>query len=159
MIFTKANGEEVNVKEYIEKYMKRNPTVRIYMGTDAKLKRKKKTYIYVTTICFRHPDNGVHVIHKKDIFKINTIGASIFEKLWKEVEITVDVLTYLLTFLDKSKITVDLDYNVIKKHYSNKVHDNAKGWVSSLGVDVRTKPNAWAASSASDYLSNHTYKI
>lgn len=152
MIFKKITGEVINdPKKYVLDYLNEKPEVLLFIGTDSK--RRKKRYIYISTICFRIPNNGVHYIYASKTYSMNEING-IFMKLWKEVELTVELLNYLTEFIPKEKITVDLDYNVIKKYESNKVHDSAMGWVKSLGVNVRTKPNAWAASYAADYLSN-----
>ena len=155
MKFEKLNGDYVELKDYTIKYLRDNPKVSLYIGTDAK--RRKRKHMYITTVCFRHPCNGVHVICKKQTVPNKEIHG-IFDKLWREVVMTVDVLNDMLLYIPKEKITVDLDYSVIKKYESNKVHDSAVGWVKGLGVNVRSKPNAWAASYAADYLSN-TYKL
>jgi len=152
MTFKKTNGETIeSLENYILNYFNEHENVYLYIGTDSQ--RKKKKYTYITTICFRQPCNGVHVIYKKHTFERNVIP-NLYIKLWKEVELTVEVLNHLVTFLDKSKITVDLDYNVLKEYSSNIVHDSAKGWVAALGVNVRSKPNAWAASYAADHLTH-----
>lgn len=150
-MFRKVNGPKIHdVKKYVTDYIKKYPDVLIYIGTDSK--RKKKSVLYISTICFRHPNNGVHVIYRQR--KYNSAEyRDIFKKLWHEVELSVELLGELY-FLDRSKITVDLDFNVIEKYKSNAVNDGARGWLTGLGVNVRSKPNAWAASYAADYLSN-----
>lgn len=150
-MFRKVNGPKIHdVKKYVTDYIKKYPDVLIYIGTDSK--RKKKSVLYISTICFRHPNNGVHVIYRQR--KYNSAEyRDIFKKLWHEVELSVELLGELC-FLDRSKITVDLDFSVIEKYKSNAVNDGARGWLTGLGVNVRSKPNAWAASYAADYLSN-----
>lgn len=150
-MFRKINGPKIHdIKKYVTDYIKKYPDVLIYIGTDSK--RKKKSVLYISTICFRHPNNGVHVIYRQRKYNSSEYR-DIFKKLWHEVELSVELLGELC-FLDRSKITVDLDFNVIEKYKSNAVNDGARGWLTGLGVNVRSKPNAWAASYAADYLSN-----
>ena len=152
MNFKKCNGHKIkDLKEYILNYLLLYPDVLIYIGTDCK--RRKQKYNYVTTICFRRPGNGIHIIYERRSFQLKEIK-SLFEKLWKEVVITVEILEEITKYVDKSKIVIDLDYTVLEKHDSIIVTDSATGWIKGLGVNVRTKPNAWAASCAADYLVN-----
>jgi uncharacterized protein len=152
MTFQKCDGAKINnLKEYILDYLQQYPDVKIYIGTDSK--RRKMKYVYISTLCFRHPSKGVHIIYQRNVFNMKSIS-SMFEKLWKEVVLSIDVLTYLLEFIDTDRIILDLDYNVVKECKSNMVHDSAIGWVTALGIKVRAKPNAWAATTAADFLCN-----
>lgn len=167
MDFYLSTGRKIeNLEKYIKDYIKKYPDVTVYVGTDSQ-KRKRRKINYVTTICFRHPMNGVHIIHRRETGKYTK---DLFLKLWNEVQMTVDVLKIInnSTFckfsetgevstsedwIDNKKIIVDLDLNSLKKWESNIAHDAAKGYITSLGYLVRTKPEAWAASRASNHLS------
>jgi len=149
MKFYLSNGREIeNLKKYITDYMKNNPEVDIYIGTDSQRKKRRKVS-YVTTICFRHPGDGVHIINHREFGKFTK---DLFSKLWKEVELTVQTIDLIKDYIDQNKLTIDLDLNSLKKWESNIAHDAAKGYITGLGYTVRTKPDGWAASRASNHL-------
>jgi len=163
MNFYLSNGKPIpDLKSYIRNYIDLNPEVEIYIGTDSQ-KRRRRMVNYVTSICFRHPGNGVHVIYYK---KLEKLPKDLYTKLWREVEFTISVVKLLNElsfnlidgieegedFIDKCRITVDLDINGLKKHGSNIAFESTKGYISSLGYVVRTKPEGFAASRASDHL-------
>lgn len=173
MDFYLNNGKKIsNLEKYIKDYIKYYPNVKIYIGTDSQRKNKNKIR-FITTICFRHPRNGVHVIHHRRVEKMTK---DLFKKLWMELEYTLETLklinysSYLLAtkpleqikkddlnkdWVKNSIITIDIDVNSLKKWESNIAHDASKGYISSLGYKVRTKPEGWAASRASDHLSKN----
>lgn len=171
MDFYFDRGKKIeNLEKYIKDYLTEHPDVTVYVGTDSQ-RRKRRKINYVSVICFRHPGKGVHVIHHRETGKFTK---DLYTKLWNEVQYTVEVLkminhtTYTLMtketadvkpsdlnrdWIPKDKITVDLDLNSLKKWESNIAHDAAKGFITGLGYNVRTKPNGWAASRASNHLS------
>jgi len=148
--FKTTNGVLINdINSYINSYLKLHTDSTIYIGTDCK--RKKDKYIYATTICLDTNGNGVHYVYRKKYVDVNDVH-DIFSKLWREVELSVET-SYELSNIDKTKITIDLDYNKLRNKKSNIVYDSAIGLVAGLGLRYRTKPNAWAASCAADYIS------
>lgn len=139
-----------NLSEYCGNYIKNNPDVKLYVGTDSKQLRKKT--LYATTICFYHDKHGGHIIYKR--IKINKIR-DIFTRLWHEVELSKEVTDYLtkeLKGIYDNKICVDLDLNPSDKYKSNMVYNAGVGLINGCGYECRTKPDAWAASCAADLL-------
>lgn len=145
------NGRHLdNAGDYIKKYIDRNPSVKIFVGTDSK---QYKGYTkYVTAIGLLKPRKGVHVIYKRN----NTKKIKdIFSRLWNEVEYSRQVADYIEENVNnngKKIVTVHLDINLDEKAKSNIVHDSAVGYLKGLGYEVETKPNSWAASKAADML-------
>jgi predicted RNase H-related nuclease YkuK (DUF458 family) len=75
-----------------------------------------------------------------------------WRKLWGEVERSVEVTQYLRD--NGINIhTIDLDLNHKEQHASNKVVNAAIGYVKSLGIKVRIKPDILPAIAAADNLS------
>jgi predicted RNase H-related nuclease YkuK (DUF458 family) len=75
-----------------------------------------------------------------------------WQKLWGEVERSVKVTQYLRD--NGINIhTIDLDLNHQSEHASNKVVSAAIGYVKSLGIKVRIKPDILPAIAAADNLS------
>jgi predicted RNase H-related nuclease YkuK (DUF458 family) len=143
-----SNGKMVDdLKNYVKEYLKKYPNVELFIGTDSQKRRRRKVS-YVTTICFRHPGDGVHILHYR---KVESYKKDLFSKLWKEVELSIETASMIKDVVDN--LTIDLDLNSLKKYESNVAHDAAKGYVIAMGYGVRTKPTGWAASHAADHLS------
>ena len=145
--FRLYSGELINeLGKYIVEHITDFPETEIYVGTDSVDRTKT---VYVTTICFRHPNNGAHVIYKKD-YELKS--PDLFTKLWREVEKSNEVALYIKPYLNNKMITVDLDLSSLKRHASNIAHDAARGYMIAQGFNVRTKPQAYAATRAADHL-------
>jgi len=146
--FRLYNGELVDdLGIYINNYIKKHPNVEVYVGTDS---ADRIDTVYVSVVVFRHPNNGAHVIFRKEHEKKSP---DLFTKLWREVEKTSVLAHYIRDILPENKIlTVDLDLNSLSRHASNIAHDAAKGYMIGQGFNVRTKPQAHSASRAADHL-------
>ncbi len=157
-----------NLGEYLRKYYIENPNVKFYVGTDS-LQNGKYTK-YVTTVAMRHPEHtdenghfhygsGVHLVFKKEnVTRIRDI----FTRLWRETELSYNLANYVHDSLkdiwkqplnDNKRIPiVHLDLNEQPKFKSNKVLDASIGYIKGMGFEVHSKPSAWCASVASDWL-------
>ena len=83
--------------DYCRDYVSKNKDLRIYVGTDSSQKRRYT--LYATTVCFVHERAGAHVIFKRD--RIPKIARhDLFNRLWKEVELSFEVGEYLEKELD-----------------------------------------------------------
>lgn len=163
MKFRKFNGETVpDIAKYVRDYFANTDggEYEIYVGCDS-LPPKKKLTTFVTVVCIRRIGKGCHMLYRKDrSHSISTKGA-IFDRLWKEVEMSVGVATYLrdkgiLDYSDRLNrvkslhIDIHLDINPDPAQKSNVAYDSAVGYVTSLGFDWAAKPDAWAATYAAD---------
>jgi len=146
--FRLYSGELINdLGEYIKNYIEQNPDVLIYIGTDSV---DRKQTIYVTTICFRHPHAGAHVIYKRER---EIKSPDLFTKLWREVEKSSEVGNYVKDYIfNGTHLTIDLDLSPLPRNASNITHDAARGYMIAQGFKVRSKPQAWSATRAADHL-------
>ena len=154
--FKMLGGKEIdNIGEYVKSYLKLHPEVSIHIGTDS-IKNKH----FATVICFQFPQRGVHYVFRK--FYLDPID-DIRLKILKEAEYTMELAEHLDPFLTsfKKKRMYESDSKIISLHVdvnpnecwgSNKAYREVTGWFIGTGYDVRTKPHAWAASSAADFL-------
>ena len=162
MKFVKFGGDIIeNVNEYVQSAVLADPTLIISVGCDSKQLRHKT--LYAVTIVFHSPlyKKGAHCIFKR--FKVNKIKDN-FNRLWKECEHvaeTAEQLHEALNLIDYKRpesnfklVDVHLDLNPKKKYLSNSVYDAAMPWLKGMGYNTIAKPNAFAASSASDLLVN-----
>ena len=76
--------------EYCRNYIRKYPDIVIFVGCDSKQMRKRS--LFATAICFYHPNNGAHIIFRRDrITKIRDM----FSRLWQEAEFSREVSEYL----------------------------------------------------------------
>lgn len=152
MKFKFYNGGFIeDVEFYIKEYIKKHPDVEIFIGTDSAKAgdaHEEPLTVFVTTICFRHPGNGVHYIYSKE--KKPRIR-DLYNKIWAEVERTNEVAAVVKPLIGERILFLDLDINSLKQHGSNVAYAAANGFLVGQGFSVRSKPQAWAAHAA-DWL-------
>jgi len=144
-----ADGSDIDLATYLKNYIKNNSnnSIRIYVGCDSHVKGEHTTY--VSTVVIHVGNSGCHVLYKKE--KVDPIR-DLFRKLWGEVERSVEVTLYLRE--NGINIhTIDLELNHQEEHASNKVVNAAMGYVKSLDIKVRIKPDILPAIAAADNLS------
>lgn len=138
--------EEVEIGKYVADYIANNANVTLYVGCDSQ--NRAITTHYVTTIVMHVGESGCHVIYKRDIVP------RIFDmwtRLWNEVEKSVTVALYLKE-CGINVDNIDMDLNSDAANASNKLVAAATGYVQSLGIAPRIKPEVLPAVSAADNL-------
>ena len=148
----------MELKEIVKQINESSSKSKIYIGCDSEVvkrgKRKVKKVRYTTVIVI-HIDGckGGKVF---SIFEQDLIGKGQEYKrkpqlrLMNEVYKVSDVYLELAPLVDR-EIEVHLDLNPDERHLSNKVVNQAVGYVKGVcGVDAKLKPDAWAASACAD---------
>ena len=143
-----VDGDRVELSSYIKEYMadEHRPKIKLYVGCDSQ--NKGDNTIYATTVVLHIGNTGCHVLYKRETFP------RIFDfwsRLWGEVERSVEVAVYLK---DNGIVVdnIDLDLNEDPKKRSNKLVQAATGYVESLGIKARIKPELLPAISAADNI-------
>jgi predicted RNase H-related nuclease YkuK (DUF458 family) len=75
-----------------------------------------------------------------------------FSRLWKEVEISIEISEYLRESGIQKPKYIDIDLNPDPRYRSNQVLRAALGYIESMGYMPRCKPNAMSASYIADKL-------
>lgn len=146
--FKKFSGAELdNVAQYIKDYIKENKETEIIIGTDS---QNKNNYTkWSTVIVLYNPGHGGHCIFKRwrtNKEKVKNV------RLLKEVEESINTANELVEAgLPKPKY-IDLDINPNPKFKSYEVYQAAKGWVESVGYNVRFKTIAPLVTTAADWI-------
>ncbi len=140
------SGEIINLLEHISSIKAHCPEVEIHIGCDSQNYRIHT--VYVTTVVFRYPNNGAHVVYLKEkVPKINDL----WSKLWGELERSANLALVLRDNHHIEVKQIDLDYNTDPSFPSHKLLNAASGYLSSLGFISKAKPNllmaVWAANS------------
>ena len=146
--FKKFTGEKLpNITDYIKEYMKEHEGVEVIIGTDSQ--NKGKYTIYSTVVVLYNPGHGGHCIFKRwrtNKEKVKNV------RLLKEVEESINTADELVAAgLPKPKY-IDLDINPNPKFKSYEVYQAAKGWVESVGYNVRFKTIAPLVTTAADWI-------
>jgi predicted RNase H-related nuclease YkuK (DUF458 family) len=150
MIFTRlTDNTSVEIAEYLKRYIAEHhfENLRIYIGCDSHSKGECTTY--VTTVVVHKGIAGCHVLYQREkLVKIKDL----WTRLWNEVEKSVGLAKYLRE-QGVNIYTIDLDLNHDEQHASNKLVSAARGYVESMGIKARIKPDILPAVSAADNLS------
>ena len=148
--FKKFTGEKLeNVAEYVKKYCDehKNVDIEILIGTDSQNKAHHTTYS--TVIVLYTPSHGGHCIFKRWKTPKETVRQV---RLLKEVEESLNTANELVEAGCKKPKYIDIDINPNPKFKSNEVYQAAKGWIESMGYEVRFKTVAPLVTSAADWL-------
>ena len=134
---------EHDVCSYVSS-MLHDRTLEVHVGCDSQ--NYKRHTVYATTVVFRFPGNGAHVIYRKE--KLPKI-TDLWTKLWGETERSVALARLILEECNIRVKQIDLDYNSDPTYPSHKLIAASSGYITSLGFEAKAKPNllmaAWAA--------------
>lgn len=143
-----SKHKSIDLVAYIKDYLIEKPDTQLFIGTDSQNKGRFTHYAFVVVLY--NERKGGKILYARD--KVNLIQDR-FSRLWKEIEASLDIAQSLNNEgINKSLLTIDLDFNPDKKYYSNVVLSGAVGWAEGMGYKCRTKPNSAAASYAADMI-------
>lgn len=144
-VFKTIDGCVIDVIKHTINVISEHNNVSIFIGTDSQTK-SYFTY-YSTVIAYRYGNRGVHYI--VNVERVNKIK-DMWTRLWDEAVRSIEVADWFTQKINL-KVQIDMDYNEDKFAGSNKLISAAKGWATSLGYKVNTKPQCLIACKAADY--------
>lgn len=146
--FKKLDSNEiVDLLDYCVEKIAENKNVKIYIGTDSQ--NKKEHTVYTTAVVFRNEQRGAHFIYKK--IRVPKIK-DLFSRLYKECELSLEVVEWVKSNSALSIEAVELDYNNAKITKSTNLVAATRGWVESLGYTAKVKPEVLIAIKAADWI-------
>ena len=169
LVFRKFDGtliEDVNM--YVKDWNQENPHGQIIVGCDSQEHARYVKYAIVIVMHFKDKwggGHGAHVIksiltekkfrtprgHLKVKNGRKSFDTAVLQnKLWREVELTIQAANLLEDCTKKIKIHVD--YNSDEGAVSNVLYAPGVGYAQGLGYEAEGKPYAWAASNTADKL-------
>lgn len=166
-VFKKCNNEVISdVIEYLKNYLysQKEHELEMWCGCDS-IKTMNNNAIYVIALCIYRKGKGGHIIYTKLKQKVS----SIYDKLWKETELSLMFADYLIKnkFLTikngdkyhsasvigkKVPFMLDLDYNIKEDTISSYLLQAGIGYCEQKNIYSRAKPVAWAASYFADFI-------
>lgn len=142
-----GNHQVVDLVPYLVEKLSSSDDIQLYIGTDSQNQADKT--VYASVIVLHYGNSGGHVLYTKET--VDRIRDS-FSRLWKEVEISVEISEYLRESGIQKPKYIDIDLNPDPKYRSNQVLRAALGYIESMGYKPRCKPNAMSASYIADKL-------
>jgi predicted RNase H-related nuclease YkuK (DUF458 family) len=143
--FRKIDGNTVPLDIHTKDILSKNPDCSVHIGTDSQ--NNKKNTIFCTVVAYKFGNRGVHYVF---VLKREPRIRDIWTRLYKEAEYSIMVAQWLDQHVN-IKINIDMDYNEDITKKSNNVIAATRGWASSLGYNVSTKPEELIATKAADY--------
>jgi predicted RNase H-related nuclease YkuK (DUF458 family) len=169
LVFKKFDGTIIkDVNQYVKDWVKENPYGTVTIGCDS---QEFPRYVKYATVIVMHVKDkqgvghGAHVIDSiifdkemktKHGYVSNKEGNKEFDtsklhnKLWREVELTIQA-AHMLDGCEK-KIKIHLDYNSDEKEVSNVLYASGIGYAQSMGYEAMGKPFAYCATHTADAL-------
>jgi predicted RNase H-related nuclease YkuK (DUF458 family) len=142
-----------DIFKYISDKMFLNDSLEIFLAIDSKRRKLKTSYVVTIVLYSPKMRNGAEVWFRRIIEKT---PPDMFTRLWREVEFANEWSEKIWNNLksdlkSKDKLNIHLDLNTNPKAKSYKVYKASSAWITSLGFNVKFKPDSWACR-ASDYL-------
>lgn len=142
-----SDNQNIDIISYIKDFMIKFPETKIFIGCDSQ--NQGRYTIYALVIVLHQPTLGGHVLYQK--LKINRIRDR-YERLWNEVEFSIQVAEFMRLHELPKPDFIDLDFNPDPKYKSNQVLRSALGYIEAMGYTPRCKPNALSASYVADAI-------
>ena len=136
--------ENISLNEYLRDWLKDNVDHKIYVGCDSHNSGNKTTF--AVAVVMHNPRKGGHVIYSKLILPRMS---SRYERLWKEVELSVETAQSMIDHGIQKPAYIDVDLNPDPRYQSNTLLRAAVGLIESMGMEARYKTlSPWAISIA-----------
>jgi predicted RNase H-related nuclease YkuK (DUF458 family) len=130
----------------------------VYVGCDSVRFKKNGRWFarYATVIIVHHATRHGASIYSESV-TLDDYG-NLKTRLMNEVMFAVNAAMEIVDDLNGRHLEVHLDLNPNPKHKSNIAVKEALGYVQgSVGIPATIKPDAWAASHASDHFARGKY--
>ncbi len=137
----------INPVFHLSAWIESNPDCKIYIGCDSSNLGDKTTF--ATVIVLHKESKGGHVIYNR---QSEDRIRSRFERLWKEVELSVSAAHLLESWGFGKPDYIDIDLNPDPKYQSNTLLSSAVGMVESMGISARWKSKSPWAISIADFI-------
>ena len=142
---TLGDRKTVDPVEHLTEWISNNPGCKIYIGCDSHNQGNKTIFATVIVLHYGVGGGGHVSFEKTSVERIQDR----YNRLWKEVELSVATAQLLLELGLSKPDYIDIDLNPDPKFKSNSVLRAAVGLIESLGIKARYKTTSpWAISVA-----------
>lgn len=149
-------GENVDLRSVIVTELSSFPGAELHIGCDSQQNGQHTEYVTVAII--HRPGKGGRVFYCRErVPRIRELRERLWKEAWRSTELAME-LTASPDLGPAQTIVVTaihIDANVDPKHKSSKYVEELAGLVMGQGFNAIVKPDAWAASHASDHAVKH----
>lgn len=138
-----------NFKKEVKDLISRGSNV--YVGTDSMI--KGKDCIFVTVVAFHNNENRIAKYFYKKINTDMNDYKNLTNKINEEVNLSVQAAQKINEISPDTPIELHVDIGKNKENKTRSMMSSVTGWVTSMGYEIKIKPDSWASSSIAD---NHT---
>jgi predicted RNase H-related nuclease YkuK (DUF458 family) len=139
-----SDRKVIDPASHLSEWIENNPECKIYIGCDSSNLGPSTTF--ATVIVLHKENKGGHVIYNRTS---ESRIKSRYERLWREVELSVSAAHLLTSWGFGKPDYIDIDLNPDPKYQSNTLLSSAVGMVESMGIKPRWKSKSpWAISIA-----------
>lgn len=121
----------------------------IYIGCDSLLLPNKMASYCIVIILHRNSNHGCRVFHNTK--KLPEYG-NMRARLLMEVQLALEAFYEIEDVIGSRNLEIHLDINPNPRYNSHVAIAEALGWVRSLGLTAKVKPEAFAASACADHF-------
>jgi predicted RNase H-related nuclease YkuK (DUF458 family) len=147
------NEESEIIKNIINFIKNTEKSTKIYIGADSKnIRNHKKTQFIVAVVIHYSGSRGSKMFA---LSKTVPVIRSVNQRLLEEAFYAMEIALKLREEVGERFLSVHLDINPNPIHKSSGVIREAVGMISGQGLNFKIKPDALAATSAADYISNN----
>ena len=160
LVFKKSDGTIIgDVNQYVKDFLVKYPYAELSIGCDSQVHSRNITYSVVIVMHVFYESiesnkyrvgNGAHVISATIIEKDKNLRSDLYNKLWAEVEFSIQVAK-MIDDCGKN-IEIHIDFNSKEGEYSNILYQSGIGYAKSHGYEAYGKPFSPSASYAADHL-------
>lgn len=149
--FRTKEGKLVNIVEHTLEQIHKNPSVKIYIGTDSQDEGGDTDY--ATCIVYRYGRNGAHFIYSRETVKrIHDM----FTRLYTEGVRTIETAQLITAEMPSISFeALEFDYADVAKTMSTRVVAALKGWVKGLGMNPSFKGGEKISTKCADHVCRH----
>ena len=139
-----GTDEQVSLIDYLKTWLEENHDHSLYIGCDSHNSGNRTTF--AVAIVLHNTSKGGHVIYSRLVVPKMT---SKHERLWKEVELSVETAQEIMNNEIQKPDYIDVDLNPDPRYQSNSLLRAAVGLIESMGIEARYKTiSPWAISIA-----------
>ena len=142
-----STRQKVDIVQLTKQHCEDNPNTELYIGCDSQ--NIKGHSVYAVALVLYNRTVGGRVFYAR--VQVPRIKDK-FSRLWKEVDLSVQLAQFLTENGIQDPEYIDLDLNPDPRYSSNDLMRSAVGYVESMGYHARIKPYSIVATKVADIL-------
>ncbi len=153
-LFNSSSGGKLTIKEVateVISFMRAQPnrSYKVTIGTDSEVFDKTSADFVTAIVVHRIGNGGRYFWQRDELHGLYTMRDRIMQEVIVSIEIAKTVLSYLRQF-DAPQYDLEVHVDAGTNGQSSKMIQELVGMIRANNLEVKTKPEAYAASSVAD---------